>query len=82
MPSDLLSVNIVMNYGGLLGLQEPPSILGQLVWSWIQYFPIFLSLFWAFDKMFGFLVREQVIKRKVYHDPDYLNFVNEEQERR
>lgn len=82
LPSDILRVNLVLNYGGLLGLQETPSILGQLVWSWVQYFPIFLSLFWCLDKMFCFLVREQIIKRKVIHDPDYMSLLSSEEERR
>lgn len=72
VPSNMLGVQMVLNYGGLVGLQETPSILGQLVWSWIQYFPIFLTLFWVLDKIFAFLVREKIINRKVVQDPEYM----------
>jgi hypothetical protein len=71
IPSDLFKVRLVLNHAGLVGLQQTPSVLGQLVWSWVQYFPIFLSIFWALDKIFAFLVREKIVNRKVVHDGEY-----------
>ena len=72
MPTDMFEGTMLLNYGGLLPVQATPSILGQLVWSWVQYFPIFLSLYWIISSIFRFLVEEQVLKRKIIHDPEYI----------
>ena len=82
MPSDVFEVSVSLNYAGFLATQQTPSILGQLIWSWVQYFPIFLSLYWVLDAVFSFLSKEQILKRKIVHDVDYLEIVAEETERR
>lgn len=82
MPSDVFEAEVVMNYGGLVAYQATPSVLGQLVWSWMQFCPLFLTLYWLLDKVFAFLVREKIIKRRVVHDPDYLRMVEEENARK
>lgn len=82
MPSDLLEVKMAVNCAGYLTAQTTPSILGQLVWSWVQYFPVFLSLYWAVDRVFCFLLREEILKRKITHDREYLSLVEEENSRR
>lgn len=75
MPSDVFEVEMLLNYGGLVPYQATPSITGQLVWSWMQYCPLFLVIFYLLDKVFVFLVREKIIKRKVVHDGDYIGLV-------
>jgi hypothetical protein len=82
LPTDLLEVTLSLNYGGFLAIQDTPSILGQLIWSWIQYFPIFLSFYWVLDAIILFLTQEEIIKRKIVHDPDYLRLIEEENYRR
>lgn len=78
MPSELLSVSVVLNHASLAPYQSTPSIMGQLVWSWVQYCPLFLTLYFLLDAVFAFLVREQIIKRTVAHDSDYIRLVAEE----
>lgn len=49
-------------------LEQSPSVLGQLVWSFKQYFPI-ACIFWLLGQLLvGFLLREAVVKRAVIHD--------------
>jgi hypothetical protein len=72
LPSDLLQVSMGVNYGVFTRTHATPSILGQLVWSWVQYFPIFLSLYWLTDKAMCFLLREEIVKRKLQHDGEYV----------
>ena len=68
MPTDVFQAEMTLNYGGLIAYQAIPSITGQLVWSWLQYCPLFLVMYWLLDVVFAFLVREKIIKRKVVHD--------------
>ena len=78
MPTDVFEAEMILNYGGLIAYQATPSITGQLVWSWLQYCPLFLALYWLLDLVFAFLVREKIIKRKVVHDEEYMRLVQEE----
>jgi hypothetical protein len=57
MPTDLLQIHLGVNYSGLKISHETPSILGQLIWSWIQYFPIFLAIYWLADQALLFFFR-------------------------
>jgi hypothetical protein len=82
MPNDRLEAEMLLNYGSLVAYQATPSILGQLVWSFVQYFPLFLAFYWLADLIFGFLLREKILKRKVAHDSDYLKLVDQENQRR
>jgi hypothetical protein len=68
MPNNLLKVSFKVKANSVAIAEESASILGQLVWSFTQYFPI-ATVFWFVSKwVLGFLLRENVVKRYVIHD--------------
>ena len=73
---------MTINYGARPISQDTPTLLGQLVWSWVQYLPLFIAIYWLVDLAMGFLLRENVLKRRLIHDPDYQNVVYTEDRRR
>ena len=73
---------MTINYGAMPTSQETPTLLGQLVWSWAQYLPLFIAVYWLIDQAMGFLFRENVLKRRLIHDPEYLRVVQGERNRR
>jgi hypothetical protein len=73
---------MTVNYASLLSASETPSVLGQLVWSWVQYFPLFLTIYWLLDLAFCYLLRKRVVRSQVVHDREYLGLVQQENERR
>jgi hypothetical protein len=82
LPSDMTVLSMTVNYGGLFASQETPSVLGQLVWSWVQYFPILLTLYWLLDRVYSYLLRERVLRCGVVHDREYLALIEQENARR
>jgi hypothetical protein len=73
---------MVVNYGGVAVWQETPSVLGQVVWSWVQYFPILLTLFWLLDQAYLYLLQQRVLRCRTVHDKEYLGIVESENARR
>lgn len=73
---------MTVNYGGVLASQETPSVLGQLVWSWVQYFPLLLTLYWLLDLAYSYLLRQRVLRCGIVHDREYLALVERENLRR
>lgn len=73
---------MVVNYGGIVAWQETPSVLGQVVWSWVQYFPILLTLFWLLDHAYLYLLQQRVLRCRTVHDKEYLTIVEAENARR
>jgi hypothetical protein len=67
-----------VNKGSYLSTSETPSILGQLIWSFMQYFPIFLSLYWILDGVLCFLLREKIVRSDLAHDKEYLGLIEQE----
>ena len=68
-------MNMVINYPYVKVEEGKPSILGQLVWSWVQYFPIMFVFYLATEFVWLFLLREGLLKRAVRHDKDYLEIL-------
>ena len=64
----MLELTMLINYASFLTSNETPSVLGQLIWSWVQYFPIFLTIYWLLDKTFCYLLRERIIRCTLTHD--------------
>jgi hypothetical protein len=73
----MTTITMTANYGSIYATQETPSILGQLVWSWIQYFPILLSIYWLLDRAFCYLLRERVVRCGIVHDREYLALIEQ-----
>lgn len=71
-----------VNYGGMAAWQETPSVLGQVVWSWVQYFPLLLTIFWLLDHAYLYLLQQRVIRCTTVHDKEYLALVETENARR
>lgn len=69
---------MTVNKGSYLSTNETPSILGQLIWSFMQYFPIFLSLYWILDGILSFLLREKIVRSDLAHDKEYLGLIEQE----
>jgi hypothetical protein len=44
----------------------------------MQYFPIFLSLYWVLDGIFCFLLREKIVRSDLAHDKEYLGLIEQE----
>lgn len=68
MPNNLLKFSFKVKANSVAITEEDASVLGQLVWSFTQYFPI-ATVFWLVSTwVLGFLLRENVLKRYVVHD--------------
>jgi hypothetical protein len=72
LPTDIFRLNMVVHYPDVKVEEKTPSILGQLIWSWIQYFPIFFVFYLVTDYIWLFLLREGLMKNTLKHDKDYL----------
>lgn len=68
MPTNILKINIKLKAPSMAVQEESASILGQLVWSFTQYFPIACVFWFVFKAILGFLLRENVLQRAVIHD--------------
>lgn len=68
MPNNLFKCSFKIKTPSIVVLEESASILGQLVWSFKQYFPIACVFFIGVKLLFGFFMREGVVKRAVIHD--------------
>jgi len=72
LPSDVFRLKMVVNYPSVKVEETTPSIIGQLIWSWIQYFPIFFVFYLVTDYVWLFLLKEGLVKSTIKHDKDYL----------
>lgn len=72
MPSDIFKINMVINYPLLKVEEKTPSILGQSIWSWIQYFPILFVFYIVTEFVWSFLLKQGLIRRTIKHDKEYL----------
>lgn len=82
LPSDVFRFNVVVNYPRVKVEENTPSIFGQLIWSWVQFFPICFVFYIVTDFVWLFLLREGILKRIIKHDKDYLEILRQEQDRK
>lgn len=71
-PTDVFELTVSINYANYMVEEDTPSILGQLIWSWVQYFPIFFFLYWILDLFMEFMLKEGLVKRGIVHDKEYM----------
>lgn len=68
MPTNILKVSLKLKAPSLVTQEENASILGQLIWSFTQYFPIACVCWFVTKAILGFLLRENVLQRAVIND--------------
>ena len=68
LPTNLLKFSFKVKSNSIALSEESASVLGQLVWSFMQYFPIALVFWLVSQSLLGFLLRENVVKRHLIHD--------------
>lgn len=52
--------------------------MGQLIWSWVQYFPIMFVFYLVTDWVWGYLLKENLVRRFVKQDKEYVEMVMRE----
>ncbi len=60
-----------VNGGSYSFTQTNATILGQVIWSWSQFFPVVFVLWYLFNEAIAFILRENILKRYLVHDPTY-----------
>lgn len=68
MPNNLLKFAVKYKTSTISYEQESASILGQLVWTFTQYFPIACVFVLVARSILIFLLREGIFRRAVIHD--------------
>lgn len=68
MPNNLLKFSVKLKASTISFEQQSASVLGQLVWSFSQYFPIACVFILVITTILSFLLREHIVKRTVIHD--------------
>lgn len=71
LPTTELTLKMKLNTGAYSFTQTNASILGQFVWSWAQYFPLAFILWYLATITIEFVLRENILKRYLIHDPSY-----------
>ena len=69
MQTDKLSLHWTINANVQSVHNVTPSVLGQLVWSWTQYFSLAFLLWMAADFLKVMLFRHGLLKATISHDP-------------
>lgn len=57
MPNNLLKFSLIFKAPELVFEQENPTVLGQLIWSFTQYFPIACTFVLITGSILSFLLR-------------------------
>ena len=68
MPNNLFKFSLKLKAPTISTQEESASVLGQLIWSFTQFFPIACVLWFTSKGLLSFMLRENVVKRIVVHD--------------
>lgn len=68
MRTNLLKFSLKLKAPTIAVQETNASVLGQLVWSFTQYFPIAVVFWTVTTWVLGFLLREGIVKRAVIDD--------------
>ena len=71
LPTNEFTLKMRLNGGSYSITQSSATILGQLIWSWGQYFPLAFVLWYVVNEIIAFVLRENILKRYLVHDPTF-----------